>query len=329
MSMAKLSVAALLASAFLPSLAHAEITYFSSAQALVQSASEGCLTEDCVKQPQYYEQNFDPAGGQVSASRTYTYDVGTATANATADLSTGTMKAYADVEATQALGSSTLSAQARVDIGDSFRAVSGNSPFTWTSEDEASFTFDVSGVVDFLGASSNSAIALTILAPGTLDAYARWVGGDNSAYYEWYPTEIADFTYQLGPGTTNYPWVDATATSYPTSFTASFNPGGDFDWVMTLNLDPYLGYPAGAGSHGLDDFSHTVLASYQGPQGATTLSASGLFPGTVALDAAPGGVPEPASWTLMLLGFGGLGAMLRRARRDDGDPAAATPVRAA
>jgi hypothetical protein len=27
---------------------------------------------------------------------------------------------------------------------------------------------------------------------------------------------------------------------------------------------------------------------------------------------APGGVPEPATWALMLMGFGGLGALLRR-----------------
>jgi hypothetical protein len=27
-----------------------------------------------------------------------------------------------------------------------------------------------------------------------------------------------------------------------------------------------------------------------------------------------GGVPEPAAWSLMLAGFGGLGAMLRRRR---------------
>jgi hypothetical protein len=28
----------------------------------------------------------------------------------------------------------------------------------------------------------------------------------------------------------------------------------------------------------------------------------------------PGGVPEPATWALMIVGFGGAGAMLRRRR---------------
>src|SRR5207248_1709645 len=32
-------------------------------------------------------------------------------------------------------------------------------------------------------------------------------------------------------------------------------------------------------------------------------------------DNSVGGVPEPTSWALMLVGFGGLGAMLRRTRR--------------
>jgi hypothetical protein len=38
-----------------------------------------------------------------------------------------------------------------------------------------------------------------------------------------------------------------------------------------------------------------------------------MFAGQGAI--ALGAVPEPASWAMMLLGFFGLGAMLRRARR--------------
>lgn len=45
---------------------------------------------------------------------------------------------------------------------------------------------------------------------------------------------------------------------------------------------------------------------------------SGVTIGTlkqVSYDPAPGAVPEPASWALMLLGFGGIGMAMRRSRR--------------
>jgi hypothetical protein len=41
----------------------------------------------------------------------------------------------------------------------------------------------------------------------------------------------------------------------------------------------------------------------------------GNLPPVALLDGVSLGVPEPAAWTLMLLGFGGLGAVLRRRRR--------------
>jgi hypothetical protein len=44
------------------------------------------------------------------------------------------------------------------------------------------------------------------------------------------------------------------------------------------------------------------------------VSQSPYFSGAAALEL--GGVPEPATWATMLVGFGGLGAMMRRSRRN-------------
>lgn len=47
------------------------------------------------------------------------------------------------------------------------------------------------------------------------------------------------------------------------------------------------------------------------------LNANGYDVGldNVSLSAISGGVPEPATWAMMLVGFGGLGAVLRSAKR--------------
>jgi opacity protein-like surface antigen len=64
------------------------------------------------------------------------------------------------------------------------------------------------------------------------------------------------------------------------------------------------------------------LANFAVTGGTQTLVVSGTsggngsFAGTLAFAAgAAAAVPEPASWALMLLGFGGLGAVLRQRRR--------------
>ncbi len=54
----------------------------------------------------------------------------------------------------------------------------------------------------------------------------------------------------------------------------------------------------------------TFDPDYAAPQGATFAFSPGIP--VARVDA--GGVPEPATWAMMLMGFGGLGAMLRRRR---------------
>ncbi|HET6971160.1 MAG TPA: PEPxxWA-CTERM sorting domain-containing protein [Phenylobacterium sp.] len=93
--------------------------------------------------------------------------------------------------------------------------------------------------------------------------------------------------------------------------------GGDFvlqqgetDFPILLRLSG----DAGSGSAAVltdasYDLSHTVHFNVLPPTGVTASSASNLFRfGPRGVSAAP----EPAAWALMIAGFGGVGAMLRR-----------------
>lgn len=55
------------------------------------------------------------------------------------------------------------------------------------------------------------------------------------------------------------------------------------------------------------DFSHTAALGLVLPQGVTYGSASGVF-----LQGPVGGVPEPATWAMLITGFGLIGATMRR-----------------
>jgi len=56
-----------------------------------------------------------------------------------------------------------------------------------------------------------------------------------------------------------------------------------------------------------------VVAGNVNPGSPVNGPFNGAFGGSLSF--APGGVPEPASWALMIMGFGGLGAVLRTKRR--------------
>ena len=58
--------------------------------------------------------------------------------------------------------------------------------------------------------------------------------------------------------------------------------------------------------------SGTVRVRFDGNSGSSARGAPGLDNVVLLAAAAPGGVPEPATWAMMLLGFGALGAVLRR-----------------
>ena len=281
-------------------------TYFSHSVSEVQAPSTGWSQGS-----DYYQNVVNADGNSASSNITTTLSEGAATAYSSADLSTGELKAYS--EATASGNGGTFYPFTLAEFGDSFHTFAGGSPFTWTSATEVSFSLDISGLVDFNepGITNESALLLYILAPGTLDAYARYAAGDSSAFYDWYPQEIAFFSYGLG-GHQDLSYSEFVVNSFPDTVSASFTPGSDFDWVLGLRSTVTIDGVAGdSTAHGLSDFAHTIKVSYNGPDGATTYSSSGL-PGTTALSAPPSAIPEPTSASLILGGLGGLAAIRRR-----------------
>jgi hypothetical protein len=80
---------------------------------------------------------------------------------------------------------------------------------------------------------------------------------------------------------------------------------------------PFTNTPSGDGGNTVQSASGALPVVLGGPQVLTVTGTGGgesVFSGTATFRPV-GVVPEPGSWALMIIGFGGMGAMLRRSRR--------------
>jgi hypothetical protein len=91
-------------------------------------------------------------------------------------------------------------------------------------------------------------------------------------------------------------------------------PGANFIYFRTPMLDTYDMVSALDPVPGLFSTAPGALATSAGQLVITSFS-NGFFGARVAAAAPAAAAPEPATWAMMLLGFGGLGAALRAARR--------------
>lgn len=228
---------------------------------------------------------------------------------ASADLATGQLKMRAFAEVGD--GSVAPSMQANAIFGDGFRAMTpGNQPFTWDGSSRARFTLNLDGMLDSsrpLGGNSINAdafVILSILNKNTLDPNQPLINGPTAQkYFFWNignPDAEIYYTDQVG----NHQLLTPTAhfSGIPSTLTADFTPGGDFDWVLLFGASGQIGQP---GDRFDLDLSHTLTLSYAGPQGSVTNSISNQF---VNFNAPVPAVPEPQTWLMMV---GGLGVMTR------------------
>ncbi len=126
----------------------------------------------------------------------------------------------------------------------------------------------------------------------------------------------------FGPIGSNGGITQALATTSGQSYLISFdlqnlNGGSNFYDVLFGGVSLFSA--SNSGAFGYTNFSTTATAT-----GASTLLAfnfrndpSFFTLDNVSVTAVNGAVPEPATWAMMLIGFGAIGASMRRRRRAD------------
>lgn len=238
-------------------------------------------------------------------------DWGSVGAYAKADLATGTLKMQASASSNMNSGFYP-SIQSNAIFGDSFTTTtSGGSPFVWNGS-TATFNMALTGpnlMTSSDGfASAGGFIVLAILKKGTLDPNQPLIGSANGIEYFEYnignPNLQIYYTDQQGNSTPLA--ITAGYTDIPSEISATFAPGGDFDWALLLGAS---GQESPGEAFDID-FSHTLTLDYVAPEGTDTTSVSGQFTNIAAAAALP--VPEPLTISTFAAGLAGLFAARRR-----------------
>ena len=175
---------------------------------------------------------------------------------------------------------------------------------TFNGDTNASFSYNFDGIAQTAGVDDGNAPNVSILIFASLRVFAASAGATANNFFTQSGALVSD-TFQL------------SFNSLDSNLYESFNEGlsGSFAALSGGQYDVFASFSTGAALNGAPisvdfDFMNTGTLGIATTNGVTYSSDSGVLVGSVP--GGPGAVPEPATWALMIGGFGLAGAALRR-----------------
>jgi hypothetical protein len=250
---------------------------------------------------QYQGELVDGYAANGPTSGTQSFNDGSRSLDATVNLANGTIKTFGQVT-----GPDDDVAVVTGIMGERIR-------YTGPSDAPAIFTFDWEGFIDtdqfFFGDDE-------LLGSRTLgiDAYFAVFNAGDANYLNWTVSGSNGFKALYNDRYEEF--YDGSTSSLSEFVSSGFYTelnlvsGQSYDVYAAFNILLSGGPQIGPVTM---DFSNTSTIGIQAPQGGSFTSASGEFLG-FAQTPGTGVVPEPASWAMLIAGFGLVGATMRRRR---------------
>jgi hypothetical protein len=212
-----------------------------------------------------------------------------------------------------------------------FKAVNSSDNFTWSNTGATAGSVSSGAMVDFSYLTSTMSSPTDLLANFNLTGSTTQAAGQGNGFVTQSGIDGGTFSFTYA-GSTPFTYGGKTYTSganllsgtYTNAAIAGANGSQSGTFLDDSNAQGKVTFTSGllkfdnSGDAGFSLSLTSIFPPLSAAEGGSLNSfdavSTGSFYANLASGGGTGGVPEPASWALMLIGFGAIGAVTRRRR---------------